>query len=199
MINCTPRKEFPDAWEFYDYFWSVDKYENHLPKEIKEKTKDSRYVLYNPDSGEVLEYDEEPDIKVIHGFDKSERSGFKYWFAHWCSFQVVALRTRLWKPKYLLHDIEKPWLRLFMDYKKVQTRHRTRNRHHLEYGRIHGWEKVDWTALVIDWECGSLSKLSCPRDARQELAKVLKSPKWSEEEKDIIKKEVEFCLNLYKL
>lgn len=199
MINCTPRKEFPDSWELYDIFDPIDRYNCFIPKETREKVKDFNYILYNPDSGQIIGYNEKPDIKVIHGFSKSERSGFKYWFAHWCSFQVVALRTRLWKPSYLLHDIEKPWLRLFLDYKRVQKRHRTRNRHHLEYGRIHGWEEVDWTALVIDWECGCLSKLACPRDARQELAKVLSSPKWSEEEKTIIKKNVELILDRYEL
>lgn len=48
-----------------------------------------------------------------YGFDKESRSTFKYWFAHWCAFQMVALDLHVWRPKYLLHDIEKPWLRLF--------------------------------------------------------------------------------------
>ena len=45
-------------------------------------------------------------------FTKEERSGFKYWFAHWCAFQMTALNLKCWRPKYLLHDIEKPWLSL---------------------------------------------------------------------------------------
>ena len=45
-------------------------------------------------------------------FTKEERSGFKYWFAHWCAFQMTALNLKCWRPKYLLHDIEKPWLKL---------------------------------------------------------------------------------------
>lgn len=51
-------------------------------------------------------------------FTKEERSGFKYWFAHWCAFQMTALNLKCWRPKYLLHDIEKPWLKLLWgDYK----------------------------------------------------------------------------------
>lgn len=54
-------------------------------------------------------------------FTKEERSGFKYWFAHWCAFQMTALNLKCWKFKYLLHDIEKPWLKLiWKNYNKVQ-------------------------------------------------------------------------------
>ena len=66
-------------------------------------------------------------------FTKEERSGFKYWFAHWCAFQMTALNLGCWKFKYLFHDIEKPILRLFFKYKTVQRIHRRNNRHHLEY------------------------------------------------------------------
>lgn len=108
---------------------------------------------------------------VINMFTKKERSTFKYWFAHWCAFQLVALVLRSWKPGYLLHDIEKPWLRLWYrgDYSKVQKWHRTHRRHHLEYpGR------KDYIALVIDWECGRYTKDSSPRTAYQEY-EVVKS------------------------
>ena len=54
-------------------------------------------------------------------FSKSERSSFKQWFAHWCAHKMTALNLGMWKPKYLLHDIEKPWLMLlWKDYNKVQ-------------------------------------------------------------------------------
>ena len=86
-------------------------------------------------------------------FTKEERSGFKYWFAHWCAFQMTALNLKCWKPKYLLHDIEKPWLKLLWgDYKRVQRWHREHNSHHLEYFFTHKG-KADWQAMVIDWEC----------------------------------------------
>ena len=65
-------------------------------------------------------------------FRKEERGGFKYWFAHWCAFQMTALNLKCWRPKYLLHDIEKPWLRLLWgDYKLVQRWHRKHNSHNV--------------------------------------------------------------------
>ena len=64
-------------------------------------------------------------------FTKEERSSFKYWFAHWCAFQMTALNNKCWKFKYLFHDIEKPWLMLiWKDYSRVQKWHRATNSHH---------------------------------------------------------------------
>lgn len=95
-------------------------------------------------------------------FDKSERSTFKYWFAHWCAFQLTALNLRVWRFKYLFHDIEKPWLRLLFrgDYSKVQKWHRRHNNHHLQYTG-----KKDYIAMVLDWECSKLTKTSSPYTA----------------------------------
>lgn len=95
-------------------------------------------------------------------FDKSERSTFKYWFAHWCAFQLTALNLRAWKFKYLFHDAEKPWLRILFrgDYKKVQSWHRKHNNHHLQY---HG--KKDYISMILDWECSKLTKTASPYSA----------------------------------
>ena len=95
-------------------------------------------------------------------FTKEERSTFKYWFAHWCAFQLVALVLRAWKPKYLLHDIEKPWLRLWYrgNYSKVQAWHRLHSNHHLGYPG-----KRNYLAMVIDWECSRFTKESSPETA----------------------------------
>lgn len=101
-------------------------------------------------------------------FTKEERSSFKYWFAHWCAFQMTALNLKAWKFKYLFHDIEKPWLKLFWDYKKVQKWHRLHNAHHLEYPG-----KKDWEAMVIDWECSRFTKDAAPLDAYGEMCRKL--------------------------
>lgn len=95
-------------------------------------------------------------------FDKSERSTFKYWFAHWCAYQLTALNLKAWKFKYLFHDIEKPWLRILFrgDYSKVRKYHREHSRHHLQYKG-----KKDYAAMVIDWECSRLTKDSSPYTA----------------------------------
>ena len=104
-------------------------------------------------------------------FKENEKSTFKYWFAHWCAFQMTALNNKCWKFKYLFHDIEKPWLMLiWKDYKKVQKWHRTHNSHHLEYKNKC---EIDYEAMAIDWECSRFTKKSSPRTAYEQLCKVL--------------------------
>ena len=129
-------------------------------------------------------------------FDENDKSSFPYWFAHWCSFQLCALNLGLWKFKYIFHDFEKPWLKLFWSYKKVQKWHREHNKHHLEYGLKHGWNKVDWYALMIDWECSHMSKKQCPLNAREEMENKLSEEKWKPYEKEI-RKYLESILNSY--
>ena len=109
-------------------------------------------------------------------FTKEERSTFKYWFAHWCAFQMTALNLHVWRFRYLLHDIEKPWLRLLFrgDYKKVQSWHRRHNRLHLEYPG-----KKNYLEMVLDWESGRFTKQTSPETAFQ----------WLEREKCRISKE----------
>lgn len=99
-------------------------------------------------------------------FPKEERSTFPYWFAHWCSFQVFALKLGVWRPRHLLHDIEKPWLRLFFPYKKVQKWHRQWSRHHIEY-KDHS--KIRWIDVMIDYECSYLTKANGALDARETM------------------------------
>lgn len=111
-------------------------------------------------------------------FSKEERSTFPYWFAHWCAFNMTALNLRVWKFKYLFHDIEKPWLRLFWDYEKVQRWHRYHNNHHLEY-MYRG--TIDIEAMLIDWECSRFTKEASTLTARQEWEKLVdewKSMDW---------------------
>lgn len=99
-------------------------------------------------------------------FTKEERSSFKYWFAHWCAFQMTALNLKCWKFKYLFHDVEKPWLKLFLTYDKVQHIHRTLNNHHLQYKHPN---RIDWEAMVIDWECSRFTKKAAPLTARETM------------------------------
>lgn len=106
------------------------------------------------------------DQKADWTFPKEERSTFPYWFAHWCSFQVHALKLGVWKPRHLLHDIEKPWLKLFLPYKKVQNLHRIWSRHHIEYKDR---SKIRWIDVMIDWECSGLTKTNGALDARESI------------------------------
>lgn len=121
-------------------------------------------------------------------FTKKERSSFSYFFWHWLAYNYTACKLGVWKPKWLLHDIEKPWLKLFLkDYKKVQKWHRMHNDHHLHYGRKNGLNKVDWLAAVLDWECSRLTKLQAQKTARQEaLAIIADDVNYNQGERDAV-------------
>lgn len=109
-------------------------------------------------------------------FTKDQRSTFEYWFYHWRNYNLVALKLGIWKPKWLLHDIEKPWLKLIWgDYKRVQKWHKHHNSHHIFYGRRNGLNRIDWLAAVIDWECSRYSKYAAPRTAREEIEYMIKN------------------------
>lgn len=111
-------------------------------------------------------------------FTKEQRSGFKYWMAHYIAYNVKAMQLKTWKPKYLLHDIEKPWLKLLWgDYKRVQQYHRKHNKHHIQYPKLND---IDWEAVVIDWECSRYTKIAAPLTARQEMESYKDKPnyKW---------------------
>ena len=179
-----------------DCDYLIDKFGKTKYNDICQESKKSLDLLRNLDDiiktyivvdEETLDYkfyqfitDIIKDYKSFDMFTKKDRSSFKYWFAHWCGFQLIALNLSIWKPKYLLHDIEKPWLKILWkgDYKRVQKWHRTHNRHHLEYGLEHGWDAIDWEALMIDWECCGLSKQEAQLDARETLEYEINMDKW---------------------
>lgn len=130
-------------------------------------------------------------------FSKEQRSSFKYWYYHWRNYNLVALKLGVWKPKWLLHDIEKPWLKLFWgDYKKVQKWHKHHNKHHIFSGRRYGLNKVDWLAAVLDWECSRYSKIASSKTALEEVKSLLKEErKYTDDEREEIRKNVLPILN----
>lgn len=98
-------------------------------------------------------------------FDSSQKSSFNYWLWHWLAFNYTAKKLGVWKFKYLLHDIEKPWLKLFWgDYTKVRKWHRENNKHHITFKNK---AEIDWEAAVIDWEASRLTKNDAPMNARE--------------------------------
>lgn len=184
--------------DLQEYFWTQyiehkDDY-NFMVVKCNDEEKKFEFEYYVSED-EVLE-----KYKTCQMFTKADRSSFKYWFAHWCGFQLTALNLGIWKPKYLLHDIEKPWLKLLWngDYKRVQKWHRTHNKHHLEYGLKHGWDAIDWEALMIDWECCGLSKQEAQLDARETLEYEINRDKWKPYTKEI-KSRLEQYLNRYNM
>lgn len=184
--------------DLQEYFWTQyiehkDDY-NFMVVKCNDEEKKFEFEYYVSED-EVLE-----KYKTCQMFTKADRSSFKYWFAHWCGFQLTALNLGIWKPKYLLHDIEKPWLKLLWkgNYKRVQKWHRTHNKHHLEYGLKHGWDAIDWEALMIDWECCGLSKQEAQLDARETLEYEISRDKWKSYTKEI-KSRLEQYLNRYNM
>ena len=109
-------------------------------------------------------------------FTKKDRGTFKYWFAHWGAYQLTALNLGCWKPRFLLHDIKKPWqMLLYRDYKTGQQMHRDHARHHLTYWTNRefddsAFERLDFLGMVIDWECSRFTKQEAPMNARETLA-----------------------------
>ena len=153
VIDMLFDSDVPDK-----YVWIIDKIgkESYL-KLCKECDNKNSYLVvfenHNPNNYHIYKKlnDIIKDYCNFSMFSKNDKSSFPYWFAHWCSFQLCALNLGIWKFKYLFHDFEKPWLKLFLPYKKVQKWHREHNKHHLEYGLKYGFNKVDWYALMIDW------------------------------------------------
>ena len=87
---------------------------------------------------------------------------FNYWFKHWKAFQLTAILLKCWKFKYLFHDIEKPFMCLFMDKESVSKWHRTHRKHHVEYLDYRKW---DYEQMIIDWECARFTKVDKPMTA----------------------------------
>jgi len=116
-------------------------------------------------------------------------NNFQYWFAHWCAFNMTAMNMGVWKFHHLFHDIEKPWLGIFLPYNKVHKRHISKAEHHIEHYRQHG--KCNWTDLVIDWECSQYTKEKGKLTARDFLNKLLASNDLTKKEGDLISTELE--------
>ena len=183
--------------------WIINKLGNDTYLKLREEceNKASYWVVFenhNPNNYHIYKTfnDIIKDYCNFSIFGKDDKSSFPYWFAHWCSFQLCALNLGIWKFKYLFHDLEKPWLKLFFSYKKVQKWHRKHSNHHLEYGLKYGFNKVDWHALMIDWECSHMSKKQAPLLARETMEYELAKEKWKPYEKEI-RSYLEPILNIF--
>ena len=123
-------------------------------------------------------------------FTKEQKSTFSYWYNHWLAYNYTAWKLGVWQPKYLLHDIEKPWLKLIWgDYLRVRKWHKHHNKHHILYGRSHGMNKIDWVAAVIDWECSHLTKYAAIRNGREEVDFLVSDKsKYTKDEREEIRK-----------
>ena len=108
-------------------------------------------------------------MKEYKKYKESDKGTFSYWFAHWRAYNSYAIEQGVWKPKYLFHDAEKPWLRLVMNYEKAKNFHRSHNRHHLEY---EGNKPFDYDAMILDWEVSRFTKEDATMNSIQTMDKV---------------------------
>lgn len=111
-------------------------------------------------------------LKKLKKFPPSDKSSFPYWFNHWIAYNLVAIEWKVWKFKYLFHDIEKPFLKLILPYEKVRAYHRKYHKHHLGYRKPN---KIDWMALIIDNQCGMYTKEDSPLSAKEYLLKLIEN------------------------
>lgn len=113
-------------------------------------------------------------------FTLEQRGTFKYTLAHVLAYNSVALSLGVWRPKYIFHDWEKPWMLLIAKalhksdpYTWVQNWHRHHRRHHIEYYKAatltRSGRSVNIREMIIDWECSRFTKLSSPRNAYQQF------------------------------
>ena len=123
-------------------------------------------------------------------FTVKEKSTFQYWFYHYLAYNYTAWKLGVWKPKWLLHDIEKPWLKLIWgDYMRVRQWHKHHNSHHIFYGRRTGMNKIDWLGAVIAWECSHLTKCGAVRNGWEEVDYLNSDKsKYTKDEKEEIRK-----------
>lgn len=66
-----------------------------------------------------------------------------------------------------LHDLDKVFLKLFLDTKTVHKIHRKYSKHHTMKASTHS----DYVQMVVDWECARITKPDKPLNARGTLKK----------------------------
>lgn len=125
-------------------------------------------------------------------FTEKQRGTFKYTIAHVLAYNMVALNLGVWRPKYLFHDWEKPWMMLFAKhilhksspYEWVRNWHRTHRKHHIQYYRaatmFRSGRYPNPVEIILDWEASQYTKLASPQDAytyyiehKEDIPKVL--------------------------
>lgn len=98
-------------------------------------------------------------------FDVEDCATLPYWFAHYCAFNMTALNLGVWRPRHLLHDIEKPFLMwLWKDHERVQAWHVKHSKHHYQGKKD---KDVNWIDMMIDCECGRFTKSFAKMSARE--------------------------------
>ena len=89
----------------------------------------------------------------------------KYWFAHWCAYQMTAINLGVWRFRFLFHDMDKIILMNIFDSEKAQKIHTRFSSHHFTGHH----KKYDYMGMVIDWECSRFTKKHAQMNAYNTL------------------------------
>lgn len=89
---------------------------------------------------------------------------FKYWFRHWKAYQMIALKHKCWRFRFILHDIKKPFQSLIYNKSDVREMHRKSSKHHIEYNN-YDYKNYDYLGMLVDWECARFTKPDKPLNA----------------------------------
>lgn len=100
---------------------------------------------------------------------KKRYSHALYSLRHIVCINKLAAKLGVWKPKYLLHDMDKVFMYLFCTgktVKEIHQAHRAKSTHHVEYFEQ---KKMDWEMAVLDWESARFTKPDKPLNAHDTL------------------------------
>jgi hypothetical protein len=170
IINSIENYESNDIKENLDIFISklekIEKETRKIDSEINllrieaENYYNNNYIIQNENSRFNF-------LNRIYLKIKDIFLGFNYWYKHYKTYQKVAIKYRCWRVRFLLHDIEKPFLNIFMNREEVHKLHRKYSSHHVD-----SKGKKDYLGMMIDWECARYTKPSKPLNAKETCDKI---------------------------
>lgn len=94
-----------------------------------------------------------------------------YTFKHIICINKLAIKYKVWKIRYLFHDVDKLFMYVLLFWKsskEIHKIHRLHSNHHIE--NIES-KNIDWEMAILDWECARFTKPDKPLNARETLEK----------------------------
>jgi len=90
---------------------------------------------------------------------KSRLNHIAYTFKHIIAINKCAKQYHIWTPAYLLHDVDKIFMYLFLplkyNTKDIHHIHEINSKHHRKYKYPN---KINWEMAIMDWECARFTK-----------------------------------------
>ena len=101
-------------------------------------------------------------------YEMKNKDRIKYTIAHRKAFRKVEKELLGHNTiRSLFHDLDKVFLYMLFDYKKVHNWHRQYSRRHSK-----ARTRADYIQMAIDWECARYTKPDKPLNARETLKKI---------------------------